>query len=129
MPDPEAMTATVRAYIEAFDSTDPAAARDLFAPDAVVEDPVGSTPHKGHDAIHAQYAKAMETGAKLQLDGAVRIAGNAAAVPLSIKVEIDGAPARVDAIDVFEFDEAGKIRSMRAYFGPTNFHSGADGHA
>ena len=34
-----------------------------------------------------------------------------------------------DAIDVFAFDEAGKVRSMRAHFGPTNFKQGADAYA
>ena len=129
MPTPEAMTAAVHAYLDAFDRTDPAAVRDLFAPDATVEDPVGSPPNRGHEAIHAFYAKSMETGAKLHLEGPVRIAGNSAAFAFSVKLDMGGTPARIDVIDVFDFDEAGKVRAMRAYFGPGNFSQGADAHA
>ena len=32
-------------------------------------------------------------------------------------------------INIFEFDDAGKVRSMRAYFGPTNFSGGVAPHA
>lgn len=121
MPTPEAMIATVHAYIAAFDNADPAAVRDLFAADATVEDPVGSPANVGHDAIHAFYSGAMAGGAKLTLEGPVRIAGNTAAFAFSVKVANNGSPLRIDVIDLFEFDEAGKVRSMRAYFGPTNF--------
>lgn len=129
MPTPEAMTAAVHAYIDAFDRTDPVAVRDLFAADATVEDPVGSPQHHGHEAIHAFYAQSMTTGARLQLDGPVRIAGNAAAFAFSVRLDMGGTPARIDVIDIFEFDEAGKVQSMRAYFGPGNFIQGEDAHA
>lgn len=125
MPTPEAMTAAVHAYIDAFDRGDPAAVRDLFAPDARVEDPVGSPPHEGHDAIHGFYAASMKTGAKLVLEGPVRIAGNAAAFAFSVKLALADGPMQIDVIDIFEFDEGGKVISMRAYFGPSNFSQGA----
>ncbi len=129
MPTPEAMTAAVHAYVAAFDKADPAAVRDLFASDATVEDPVGSPPHVGHEAIHTFYAQSMKTGARLHLEGPVRIAGNAAAFAFSVKLAIHGAPQQIDVIDIFEFDEAGKVASMRAYFGPSNFSAGAVPHA
>jgi steroid delta-isomerase len=128
-PTPEEMTAAVHAYVAAFEQGDPAAARDLFAADGTVEDPVGSPPHRGHDAIEAFYAQTMATGAKLHLDGPIRVAGNAAAFAFSARLTIDGAPHRIDVIDVFEFDGAGKVASMRAYFGPANFSNGAAPHA
>lgn len=124
MPTPETMTATVHAYIDAFDRGDADAVRDLFAAGATVEDPVGTPPHVGHDAIHAFYTASMRTGAKLHLDGPVRIAGDTAAFAFSVKLEMNGAPAQIDVIDLFDFDAAGKVRAMRAYFGPTNFSQG-----
>jgi steroid delta-isomerase len=129
MPTPETMTAAVHAYVAAFDRSDPAAVRDLFAAEATVEDPVGSPPHVGHEAIYNFYAKSMETGAKLHLDGPVRIAGNSAAFAFSVKLAMGDVPLKIDVIDIFEFDEAGKVRSMRAYFGPTNFNAGAASNA
>ncbi|AYJ87069.1 steroid delta-isomerase [Sphingomonas paeninsulae] len=129
MPTPEAMTAAVHAYVAAFDRADPSAVRDLFAANATVEDPVGSPPHVGHDAIYGFYAKSMETGAKLHLEGPVRIAGNSAAFAFSVKLAINDSPMQIDVIDVFEFNDAGKVVSMRAYFGPGNFSQGAAPHA
>lgn len=124
MPTPDAMTAAVHAYVAAFDRADPVAVRDLFAADATVEDPVGSPPHRGHDAIEQFYAQSMKTGAKLHLDGPVRIAGNAAAFAFSVRLALEHGPMQIDVIDIFEFDDAGKVKSMRAYFGPTNFTQG-----
>jgi steroid delta-isomerase len=43
----------------------------------------------------------------------VRCAGDSAAFPLAGNVN----GMRVRAIDVFQFNDAGKIQSMRAYFG------------
>lgn len=129
MPTIETMTAAVHAYVSAFDRKDPVAVRDLFAANATVEDPVGSPPHVGHDAIHAFYAKSMETGAKLYLEGPIRIAGQCAAFAFSVKLSINDSPMQIDVIDVFEFDAAGKVCSMKAYFGPGNFNAGAHSHA
>jgi len=34
--------------------------------------------------------------------------------------KIDGPTLTVDVIDIFEFDEAGKVEKMTAHFGPSN---------
>ena len=48
--------------------------------------------------------------AKLALTGEPRCAGNAVAFPFQVKI-----PGMViDIIDVFEFNDAGKVSSMRA---------------
>jgi steroid Delta-isomerase len=122
MPDPQVMEAAVHAYVAAFDRGDPDAVVALFAPDANVEDPIGSPAHVGHDAIRAFYAASMQTGAKLRLDGPVRIAGNHAAFAFTVHLHWQGKDQRVEVIDTFAFDDAGKVREMRAYFGPTNMH-------
>lgn len=129
MPTHEEMVRAVERYVEAFDNSDPAAVRDLFAENATVEDPVGTPPHAGHEAIHAFYARSMQTGARLKLEGPVRTVGNTAAFPFSVHLTLDNRPARIDVIDLFTFDEHGKVTSMRAYFGPANFHQGAAANA
>ena len=43
--------ATVNKYMEAFSSADMGLIREIYAEDAVVEDPVGSEPYVGIDAI------------------------------------------------------------------------------
>lgn len=122
MPDTASMEATVHAYVAAFDRSDPDAVAALFAVDATVEDPIGSPPHVGREAILAFYTASMQTGAKLKLDGPVRIAGDYAAFAFSVLLHWDGTDKRVDVIDTFRFNEAGEVIEMRAYFGPANMH-------
>ena len=87
--------------------------REIYADDAVVEDPVGSEPYIGIDAIVGFYEGAFATGAKIALSGDVRCAGNAAAFPFKVLMEgVDISP-----IDVFEFNAEGKVQSMKAYWG------------
>lgn len=118
MPAPEAMVRAVETYVAAFDAADPEMVVGLFAPDATVEDPVGTPPHVGHEAIRTFYANSMTTGAKLKLEGPVRIAGDAAA--FAFHVIFDDPNMRVDVIDLFKFGEDGRVVSMKAFFGATN---------
>lgn len=105
--------AIVHKYVEAFDKKDIKLIREIYADDAVVEDPVGSEPYVGIDAIVAFYEGAFATGATLALTGDVRCAGNTAAFPFKVMMEgINIAP-----IDVFEFNEAGEVVQMKAYWG------------
>ena len=105
--------ATVNKYMQAFSNADMDLIREIYAKDAVVEDPVGSEPYVGIDAIVGFYEGAFATGAKIELCGDVRCAGNAAAFPFKVLMEgVDISP-----IDVFEFNEAGKVVQMRAYWG------------
>lgn len=129
MPTHDEMVRAVERYVAAFDDSDPGAVRDLFAANATVEDPVGTPPHVGHEAIHAFYARSMKTGARLKLEGPVRTADNTAAFPFSVHLTLADGPTRIDVIDLFTFDDDGKVTSMRAYFGPANFHQGADANA
>jgi steroid delta-isomerase len=122
MPDPQRMEAAVHAYVAAFEASDPEAVVALFAADATVEDPVGSPPHVGAEAIRAFYTASMQTGARLRLDGPVRICGPYAAFAFSVLLHWEGKDQRVDVIDTFRFNDDDKIVEMRAYFGPTNMH-------
>jgi steroid delta-isomerase len=118
MTSPEQMVRAVETYVEAFDKADPDMVVGLFAPDATVEDPVGTPPHVGHEAIRAFYAASMQTGAKLHLDGPVRVAGDTAAFAFHVGFAKPG--MQVDVIDLFRFGTDGKVVSMKAFFGPTN---------
>ncbi len=122
MPDPQQMEAAVHEYVAAFAESAPERVAALFAQGATVEDPIGTPPHVGHDAILGFYTASMQTGAKLKLEGPIRIAGQYAAFAFSVQLHMGGKDMGVDVIDTFKFDDAGKIIEMRAYFGPSNFH-------
>ena len=110
---------TVEKYVEAFDKGDIAIIRDIYTANATVEDPVGTDIHNGIEAICTFYEGALASGAKLVLSGTPRCAGNAVAFPFQVTMP----GMAIDVIDVFEFDEAIKVVSMKAYWGPENLTS------
>jgi steroid delta-isomerase len=110
----------VDAYIAAYNCGDLAAILDVFADDATVEDPVGSPLLVGKDAIATLMGQGVAMRASLALIGAVRCAGDYAAFPLAVTFEGAGGPARIEVIDIFKFNAAGKVAEMRAFFGPEN---------
>lgn len=104
----------VHQYVEAFDKSDMDIIREIYSTDAIVEDPVGTPPHVGIDAVQAFYEGALASGAKLELTGTPRCAGNAVAFPFQVVMP----GMTIEIIDVFEFNHEGKINNMRAYWGP-----------
>jgi len=122
MPSHDEIVSVIHAYVQAFEDEDPKAAAALFAADAEVEDPVGSPARVGAKVIGEFYADVIERRKpRLELQGPVRTTGHRAAFPMtSTMVGLKHGPMRIDIIDIFEFDEAGKIKSMKAYWGPEN---------
>ena len=111
--------AMVHKYVEAFDKQDIEIIKDIYSVDARVEDPVGTDIHDGIDAICAFYEGALDSGAKLVLSGDPRCSGNAVAFPF----QVHSSGITIDIIDVFEFNQEGKVNSMKAYWGPGNMKS------
>ena len=111
--------AMVNRYVEAFDKADINIIRDIYSMDARVEDPVGTDVHHGIEAVCAFYEGALASGAKLALTGEPRCAGNAVAFPFQVQVP----GMTIDVVDIFEFDQQGKVNSMKAYWGPDNLKS------
>ncbi|MBT4495078.1 MAG: SnoaL-like domain-containing protein [Gammaproteobacteria bacterium] len=94
---------------------------NLFAPNAVWEEPVGTTPAIGHEAIRARYAAALSrSGGTITMvpDGVPRIAGHRA-LANSIAYAGTGDNRRViETSNVIECDEDGLITEMKVYIGP-----------
>jgi steroid delta-isomerase len=122
MPDPAKMVAAVEEYIAAFDAGSPDRVAALYAADATVEDPIGTPKHVGRDAVRAFYAESMQTGAKLKLEGPVRVVEDYAVFPFSVNLHFEGSDKRIDVIDTFRFNDANEVIEMRAYWGPSNMH-------
>lgn len=93
----------------------------LYATDATVEDPVGSTPHRGRDAIREFY-RASAGSVRLELEGRVRSAGNEAAAAM-IARPVANPSMRVETLDVMVFGDDGLIASMRAYWSADTIHA------
>lgn len=130
----ENMKAAVQAYFDLFNAQDAQGIADLYAENATVTDPVGTPMKEGKEAILAFYTMAVKNGARLEQHGPTRITGNCAAFAFTVSVgamtNVDGDVAvavelpkggmTIDVIDTFQFDEAGKVTEMKAYWGPSN---------
>lgn len=116
------MIDTVHAYVRALNAGDLDAIVALYAEGATVEDPVGSPPKVGHAAIRDFYAISTSIKIVMALEGEIRVAANACAFAFSVSFTHAGKPTTIRPIDVFEFDAAGRISSMRAYFSAPNIH-------
>jgi len=122
MPDPKAMEAAVHEYVAAFEAGSADRVAALYAADATVEDPVGSPLHHGREAIRAFYEGSMATGAKLRLEGPVRVVADYAVFPFSVNLHWEGSDKRIDVIDTFRFNDDNEVIEMRAFWGPANMH-------
>jgi steroid delta-isomerase len=120
---PESLEAAVHAYVRALNAGDLEAIVALYADDASVEDPVGSAPVVGREAIRAFYARSVAVPLQVALEGPVRVAGRECAFAFSVSVVWEGKRTTFRPIDTFRFDDAGRIAQMRAFFGPGNVSS------
>lgn len=119
MNDEQRMRAAMQAYLDAFNAGDPDAVVALYAENATVEDPVGSEPIRGRQAIADFYARSTAYGATLHRDEPIRAShGNAAAMAFFVDIDLGQGPVTIRVIDVMTFDEAGKFSTMKAYWGP-----------
>ena len=126
--DAATIRATVEAYCAAFSARDEDAYVALFAPDAWIEDPVGSPRRDGHDGIRGFFAEssAMADSIELRPTGPVRVAVAECAFPMQARPVIGGDTYVVDIIDVMTFDDAGRITTMRAFWDPAEMRPADD---
>lgn len=87
----------------------------LYAPDATLEDPVGSEPKVGREAIHEFYASFAELKKETNLVTLRACAGHAA-FHFEIVTEAGDMKYRMAPLEVMTFDDAGLITSMRAFW-------------
>lgn len=111
-----ALQKAIQMYVEAFEKADLNIIRNLFAEDAIQEDPVGSPPRHGIEEILEFYKAGFAVGMKIRLVGKPRCAGS------SVAFAFDGVMKNmtISPIDVFDLNTSGQIQHMRAYWGPEN---------
>jgi steroid delta-isomerase len=87
----------------------------LYADDPCVEDPVGSEPRIGREAVRAFYAKNAAFSFTAQRIGPVTVVGDRAAFQFRIDVPLGDTTLKMTSTDVMAFDVEGRIVSMVAY--------------
>jgi steroid Delta-isomerase len=117
MPSPEKVQAAVDAYVASYMENDRDAFLDAFADDGVIEDPVGTPSHAGRDARGAFWDTVHQLTERMTFDVKdVVVCGSEAAMVFRIHAGTAGAGVVLDAVDIFQVDDDGKIASMRAYW-------------
>lgn len=116
------MKAALQKYIEGFKAGDAEAIIGLFAEDATIEDPVGGGKVvAGIAAISDFYRQGVTYVTRMELSAPIRASHtNAAAMAFDFEMSIEGQTIRTSAIDVMEFNDAGEVERMRAYWGPSD---------
>ena len=119
VPGQAAMKQTLQAYVDRINAGDAAGVTALFAPDAVIEDPIGSPPRSG-EAIAAWFADTVAFGTRITPVAPIRGSHGAEAL-LVFDVEFTppgGERLRIRSADACRFDAAGRVTSLRAFWGP-----------
>jgi steroid delta-isomerase len=119
----EQAEATVRSYLGLVADGTAAEIAALYAPDAVLEDPVGSAPLHGREAIQGFYATIESLKITTELK-TIRTAGGEAAFHFRIDTDTGAGVAIMEPLEVMTFDEDGLISSMRAWWNDTDLTFG-----
>ena len=125
--DAAAIRATIDRYTSAF-GNDRAGYIACFAPDAWIEDPVGSPRHEGSEALGAFYdtTTSLTDSVALRRTGPVRVANGEAAFPMEARPVMGDTTYRLPIVDVMTFDDEGRITTMRAFFDPADMAPATD---
>ena len=116
-PSADVVRKTVDAYVEAVAHGTVDDILALYAEGATVEDPVGTEVRTTEKSIREFYAvlEPLEQSAELLT---CKIASNSAAFHFRLVSKFGENTFEVAPIDVMEFDDDGRITSMRAYWAP-----------
>jgi steroid delta-isomerase len=114
MPTREHIESAIRQYVDAVGRQDLEGTLALFAEDARQEDPVGSAPNVGREAIRGFFVKAYGAPFSTELTGPLLVTGDHAAVHFTIRVPLGEDTITVQVIDLVRFDDAGLIADLRA---------------
>src|SRR6185369_7777285 len=111
----EAIATDVFNKFAAFDAQGTA---DLFAPDGTIEDPVGTTPVQGTQAIIAYLQTFPTVLNEIRIQSFdVTVAGQEAAIKWRLRFKIKtGNVFFVDGVGIFKINPDGKVQSDREYF-------------
>ena len=117
-PSSDVMRNAVDRYFAAWSRLDPAAYTACFCADGILQDPYGSTPRRGAKSLREFFEGVARALGEVRIEAeAVHVAGNRAAVVFRGKaVGKNQRHVEVAGIDVFEFDEDGRITSLCAYW-------------
>jgi len=115
---PEQIEALVTEVFEKFAAFDAQGTAALYAPDGTIEDPVGTPPVQGTQAIIAYLETFPTILNEIRVQSFdVTVAGQEAAIKWRLRFKTKtGNVFFVDGIGIFKINENGKVQSDREYF-------------
>ncbi|NLR70676.1 SnoaL-like domain-containing protein [Novosphingobium sp. ERN07] len=127
VPTQAAMKATLQAYVDQINAGDAAGVTALFAPDAIIEDPIGSEPRTGK-AIAQWFADTVAYQTRITPVAPHRGShGNEALLVFDVEFTPPGGKRlRIRSADACRFDATGRITSLRAFWGPEDIGPAGD---
>ena len=104
---------------------------DLMSDDVSVEDPVGGGPGThvvGRENVRMFFSRGFaRTNPRPTATGVIVTTANGeAAMPFRLRLTLGRRDVEIDVIDVVAFDDAGKIRSLRAFWNTDDMREVAD---
>ena len=106
------------AYLARHAANDLAGVLELFAPEALVEDPVGSPVHRGLDAIRTFYSETHRRNGPMTIDrvGPALLGGDEIAAHVRAELDKPGSPPAMEVIYTIRLGPDGRIASLRAWY-------------
>jgi ketosteroid isomerase-like protein len=122
----QAIVERVERYFDTWRTGDVDARRRLFAPHALLEDPVGSAPVEGSAALEALWRHIAADGASFEprLRRVIVSGREALAMGIVKTLPAHGAALVTEIFATFEFDRAVEIRRLRVYRDESCAHPG-----
>ncbi|MCW2546055.1 MAG: hypothetical protein JWN96_515 [Mycobacterium sp.] len=109
----------IRRHCEYWNARDQAAWSALFAADVVFEDPVGSPPKVGPEAVRQSWERSLTPGREWRLiPTRIHSGGSEAVVVMRNEGNLHGESVVVDSLEVWRVNAAGAVVSVRAFFEP-----------
>ncbi len=112
------MKAALEAYVERINAGDCDGVVALFAPDATIEDPLGTPPKTGAQIV-AWFEDTVRFNTRIMPVAPIRGShANAAALMFEVTFQPpDGPRLMIRSLDVCTFDAQARITSLKAYWG------------
>lgn len=111
---------TIAVYLERFSAGDREGWLALFAPDATMEDPVGTELKHGRDEIGVFWdeSRSLADQIELKMVQGPAVIGNEAAWAMEAHAQSGDMRMVIGTIDVMTFGDDGRITTMRAFYRP-----------
>ena len=108
---------TLHAYARAWAEDDRDGFLRLFAEDATLEDPVGSPPVEGKQGLADFWDRVHSLGMRYEVEVVRTVCcGEEGVLVFNVTSHAPGVAMKVELVDLFAFNGAGEIQSMRAYW-------------